>query len=457
MRMELTYRKYMTHAICALTAALMVLPAAPASAWGPHTQITQAALDVLDANDPLARHLVDSFDQLATYCWMPDYDRSIRKDTDGSLYYADDYLLFPEIQKHAAHAMPGVRSALEPFFRRSVQALRHETPVNAARWIGSLLHYTEDSGAPPHARPGVADHGKMENWVDGESIGIAGYEPRLLGKTEDEALAGYLKRMDGLIAYSVERAEKMAPFVKADNRPAVEPIALECANECSRVAADLLYTLGRIALSPTPDAAVFRGTTLTKADAPADGRTAKIMMDGSNLSTLAEADGKFALHNLTPGTYMGRILTPGCRMNRFTLRLEPGETRNLNIMMVTLKPAGNLLRNPDLRIEWKTPGAPDCWLKTAAGWESDVVPVTAGDKYQLTIRWKKGGKGSAAVRWHTNLSPGLARSQSEAPVTQDRKDTVFAAPEGTASACIVVKTEGEITDAIETIVFAPVK
>jgi len=439
-----------------LTLFVVLVLAIPASAWGPHTQITQAALDAIDARDPIVRHLGPSFEELPAYSWMGDYDRSIRKDTDGSLYYADDYLLFPAMQKHARHTMPGVKESLKPYFHRSVQALRTETPVNAARWIGALLHFTEDSGAPPHAYTDVGNlHHKMENWIVKEQIGIEGYKPKLLGKTEDEALAGYLKRMDALVAFSIERAKKIIPLAKADDRAAVEPLELECANECSRVVADLLLTLGQVSLTPVPDSASLGGAIKTKPDAPADGRLAKIVISGSNYSTVADPSGKWELHNLPAGTYMGKVHYSGCRMDNFTTRLGPSESRTINILMLTLKPVGNLLRNPDLRVQWKTPGSPDSWLKTKSGWESDVVPVTAGQEYQLNVRWKYGVKGSASVRWYTNLSPGIAESKDEDPSTGNGE--VFTAPEKMQSACVIIKTDKPITDFCEAISFSAVK
>lgn len=448
-------RTYTIYAGCLL--ALIVL-AIPASAWGPHTQITQAALDAIGASDPIVKHLGPSFEELPAYSWMGDYDRSIRKDTDGGLYYADDYLLFPAMPKHARHIMPGVRESLKPYFLRSVQALRTETPVNAARWIGTLLHFTEDAGAPPHAYTDVGDlHHKMENWVDRDAIGIKGYTPKLLGKTEDAALTAYLERMDALIAFSTERAKKMIPLAKAEDRPAVEPLELECANECSRVVADLLHTLGQIALSPVANPASIGGAIKLKPDAPADGRLAKIVISGTNYSTVADPSGKWELHNLPARTHLGKVLYPGCRMGSFTARLLPGQSRTINILMMTLKPGGNLLRNPDLRVQWKSPGAPDSWFAIRTGWESDVVPITAGQKYRLSVRWKHGAKGSASVRWYTNLSPGIAQWKDEQAVDQTQGDVVLVAPEKMASACVIIKTDRPIADVCESVSFAPVK
>lgn len=82
--------------------------------------------------------------------------------------------------------------------------------ANAARWIGSLLHFTTDTGSPPHAAgiPGQPVHSKMENWVNAKLIHIPDYQPRLLGNDDAAAEAGFLRRMDGLIEFSKQRAQR---------------------------------------------------------------------------------------------------------------------------------------------------------------------------------------------------------------------------------------------------------
>jgi hypothetical protein len=53
------------------------------------------------------------------------------------------------------------------YFRRALQALRTETPANAARWVGALLHFTEDTARrrTPSSNPGRCTS-PMRNWVD---------------------------------------------------------------------------------------------------------------------------------------------------------------------------------------------------------------------------------------------------------------------------------------------------
>ena len=47
----------------------------PSAAWGPHPRITEAALDALSTNHPLARALGTQFLRLTNTCWMADFKR----------------------------------------------------------------------------------------------------------------------------------------------------------------------------------------------------------------------------------------------------------------------------------------------------------------------------------------------------------------------------------------------
>jgi len=222
-----------------VVAVVLVAAAGPAAGWGPHPKITQAALAVVPEMERWNAALGEkNIRELAQHCWLPDM-----RGMDLGTHYADDYLLIPALPRHVDHVMPGVRVAFEPYFRRAVRALRTETPVNACRQIGPILHFVEDVGAPPHAREKCPHHTELENWVREEQIVIAGYRPRLLGKTEDEALAGLLKRLEGLVEFSRARAERALPLVSVEkpDRSQIEPIILESALESARVAADLLY------------------------------------------------------------------------------------------------------------------------------------------------------------------------------------------------------------------------
>ena len=216
-------------AMLVLAAILLAGPAREATAWGPHSQITRAAIHVLpDLPRWKAALGSDNLAALADYCWMPD-----ERGMDMKTYYADDYLLIHQVPRHVSHVMPDVKQTWVPYFRRALQALRTETPVNACRQMGSLIHFVEDTGTPPHAKEQCPHHSELENWVRDDQVVIKGYRPRLLGKTDAEAEAGLLRRMAGLVAFSKARAERALPLVSQakPDRAKVEPIILESALE----------------------------------------------------------------------------------------------------------------------------------------------------------------------------------------------------------------------------------
>src|SRR5688572_18150484 len=352
-----------------------------ALSWGPHAEITQAALDALGPKDLVIRHLGEQAQRLTNYAWMGDY-RRLPFEEPGELFYADDYLLFPEAIAHWDHICPEVKKTYRPYFRRALQALRTETPRNAARWIGSLLHFVEDTGSPPHAaeiRGPV--HTKMETWVNAKLIQIAGYRPQLLGTNDDHALEGFLKRMDGIIEFSKERARKVRLNVEIGHRKAVEPIVLESALETSRVTADLLHTLGVIGLKPT--SGILRGTVQSRQPIGLERFAAKVVLEGTSFSTLADLAGRFEFRNLPPGNYKIVALRPGNGIARQELEIRAG-TNLYNLVL----DGTNLLRNADFALRWKQPDAPDCWDFWQGAWNGEIIPLKLGQKYRLTAKFK---------------------------------------------------------------------
>ena len=87
-----------------VVAALTVLmPLNRAMAWGPHTEITRAALAVIPGRGQLAKRFGDDWDRIARdYCWSADWREAVRPD-----HYADDYLLFPSMSGHPSSPSVG--------------------------------------------------------------------------------------------------------------------------------------------------------------------------------------------------------------------------------------------------------------------------------------------------------------------------------------------------------------
>jgi hypothetical protein len=412
---------------------LLLLPLS-CFAWGPHPAITQAALDALGTNDPIVLLLGPQAQRLTNYCWMADFKRLPFREPDQD-FYADDYLLFPQAPAHLDHICPEVKKTYRPYFLRALQALRTETAANASRWTGSLLHFVEDTGSPPHAaeiRGPV--HSKMENWVNANKIHITPYTPRLLGTNDTTALEGFLRRMDDLIEFSKKRGKSLVTPVLIGHRTAVEPVVLESALETSRVSADLLHTLGYLAQSRAnlEPWATLQGTVVSTNAPEMEKVPARIVFLGTNICSLTDASGRFEFHNLPSGPQRLTILRPGSGVTNITMVLEAGKTNSLNVHL-PVSPA-NLVRNGDFKLKWVRPDAPDCWQKTNLGWEGEVIPLKRDQAYRLRVNFKPDAAGDVLVRWTKQLpytlpqDVKLPRIESR-PLTAKNPELVFTGSE----------------------------
>ena len=353
-----------------LAVLLIGLLAGTAAAWGPHPQITQAALQVLpDAERWKAVLGEENLAGLTNYCLLPDL-----RGQDLTSFYADDYLLIRQMPQHVGHTMPKVQESFAPYFRRALQAFRTETPVNACRQLGPLVHFVEDVGAPPHAKPRCPHHSELENWVVAEQIVIAGYKPRLLGKTDDEALDGLLKRVADLVEFSTARADRALPLVSQPNpdRSQVEPILLESALESARATADVIYTVLTLGLAKQPEGASLVGT-VTAAPLPLrDDHGARIVLLDTDFATLATTakprpkgpawQGSYSLSHLPSGTY--RVLAyrtaSEFRISE-PVTLEAGKQTRLDFSLPATEPQGNVIENPTGRLAYLQPDTADRW------------------------------------------------------------------------------------------------
>jgi hypothetical protein len=377
-----------------------------AVAWGPHTEITRAALAAQAGRQRLQKYFGPDWERLAhDYCWTPDWREAVRPD-----HYADDYLLFPGMPTHPSHLLPEVRRTHEPFFRRALQALRTESPRDAARWTGSLLHFVQDTGSPPHTT-GVSGptHGKMERWVDEKKIDIRGYEPRLLGKTDDEALRGMLERIEGLITFSKKRALKLRPLVEPLKERVNQPLELESALECAKVSADVVHTLFTLGLRAPQEP----GCTLAgKLTAPLpDGYArvpARVLLAGTPYSTTTGPDGSFRFRDLPPGRYRVHLLATGCESETIEdVELKEGKATTLDRKLKPDPVAGNRVRNPDFSISWVKVKQPDCWRRDPARrgrWASALIRVPVGQPCEVRVAFRQGAPVPVAVRWRTDPS-----------------------------------------------------
>lgn len=375
-------------------------------AWGPHTEITRAAQAVVPDATSLTKEVGDQWDRLAKdYVWMGDWRESVRPD-----HYADDYLLFPKAPEHFSHMPPEVRRSFEPFFRRALQAIRTESPQNAARWVGSLLHFVQDAGSPPHAaNVGGETHAKMERWVEEPKIDIGDYRPRLFGKSDEEALKAFLERMDSLHEFSKSRGIKLKPLVENLKERVNQSLELECALECARVSADLLhalYTLGR--QEPVKPGGTFRGKIDFQSAASYAKVPAKVMLIGSDYSTTTDADGGFVFRNLPAGKYDAWLVATGYEAERVAdIEVIAGKEARIDRKLRVDRVPGNLVRNPSFLVEWMRPKQPDCWYRDPVKrgrWASALIRVPVERRCSVRVDFHNGKSCPVSVRWRRDPS-----------------------------------------------------
>lgn len=394
------------HLRLVITVCLLAVLCGSSHAWGPHTEITAAGHAVLPDKVRLQKYLSDDFARLSRdYCWMGDWQEAVRPD-----HYADDYLLFPQSPRHVSHMHPQVRKTYAPFFKRALQAIRTESPRNAARWVGSLLHFVQDAGSPPHTTGILGElHGKMERWVDESKVNIEGYEPKLLGKTDEEALRNFEERMVELHDFSKLRAEKLKPLVEKLEKRENQPLELECANEVARVTADVVHTLFALGLKePVTPGATLEGKLNYEPPVGYATVPAKVVIEGTDFSTTTDVNGRYRFRNLPPGKYCIWILATGYETEQVKdVIIETGKT---TVVEPKLRPdavAGNLVRNPRFDHKWILADQPDGWTRTGTKggcWACAPIRVPVGQACVARVEWVGEARVPVSVRWRSNPS-----------------------------------------------------
>jgi hypothetical protein len=357
----------------------------------------------LPQRDAAEQALGGEWQALPEYAVLPDWQSTLRYGV-----YTDDFLLFPSVPRHIGHMVPEAKAILAPLFRRSLQALRTENAFNAARWIGSLLHYIEDCGSPPHAAGigGGPLHSAMEGWFDAKRIEIDGYEPVLLGRTDDEAVRGFEARIERLIAYSRDRGLRLAPRLEALERREDQELILESALEVARAVADALHTLFRLGLAPIePSGCELRGrVTIAGHDALPPGR-ARVMLAGTELSTVTDLAGHYSFRHLPPGRVTPLVQATGAETGRVeSIELRPDRPAQRDIALAPDRFGANVIRNARLDLSWYGRDVPDGWRRDerdAKRWASLPVPVAAGTRLRLFVEYT-GAPAPVAIRWRRN-------------------------------------------------------
>lgn len=439
-----------------LLVVMILCPPSALWAWWTHNQITRWALDVVPEADRWQQALgAGNYSALQDFSWMPD-----QRDMDLGAFYADDYLFIRAIPFHVITKDPEVREAYGPFWRRVLQALRTETPVNAARQMGPLLHFVQDAGSPAHTRDTGPYHPERENWAKTDA-NIAGYQPQLLGKNDDAALAALEARLTALVTRAGETSDRVLPLIKGPNpdRKVIDAALIEQGQECARVTADLLYTWLTLGLAPQPAGADLVGTVTAPEMPLRNDHGARVVLLDTDYSTLATTAGKppagswqgeFRFHHLPAGTY--RLLvyrTAAQPWYSEPVTLKTGETTTVPVTLPATDPAGNLVENPDGRLSYLKADEPDRWRPVGgakpAAWGNMPVVLTKGHSFRCgaTLRDPQ----ARAKLW---VFVGTSRTEHALQDADGKPlECQVTADQGGMTCQIVVETTGALPAALE--------
>lgn len=149
---------------------------------------------------------------------------------------------------------------LQYFVGKAVEALAAKNVEDAARYMGTVCHQIEDYGSPSHTMPGdnqftllqqflpppeeMKDqllHGPVESaeW----SVSIAGYSPRLLGASVEEASWRLLHRIHEAIVNARSTTIPIILALYGKDAKTVESNQLKAAAVDATVVADALHTI----------------------------------------------------------------------------------------------------------------------------------------------------------------------------------------------------------------------
>lgn len=231
-----------------------------ALAWGePHLAITRAALATLPEwqKQMLADELKNLGDK---YCLIPDH---VYTDKENAKYAAMDSLP-GEVYVRKLHVpvpeQSGNLETLSFFVAKAVASLREGKIGEGARYMGTISHQLEDFGSPSHTVPGdnmftlfqqfmppsekmegQLMHGPIENGTF--EVSIAGYQPRLLGTTVEEAAWRLLHRVHEGIINARSTTVPIMQALYAGDEEAKLKWQLKAATFDAQVVADAMYTL----------------------------------------------------------------------------------------------------------------------------------------------------------------------------------------------------------------------
>lgn len=242
----------------------------------PHLAITKAALAVLPG---WQRELLgESAVRLGEdYCLIPDHvftDRANARFAAMEGRPKEVYLL----TLHLPSTQEENLEVLRHFVGKAVGALAAKNMEDAARYMGTVCHQIEDYGSPSHTMPGDNQFTLLQQFLPPPAemkdqllhgpvesaeldVSIAGYAPRLLGLSVEEAAWRLLHRVHDAVINARSTTVPIIQALYVQDTKTVESNQLKAASVDATVVADALHTI--IALG-SGDAGRVDGSTLSK-------------------------------------------------------------------------------------------------------------------------------------------------------------------------------------------------
>lgn len=490
----------------------------PSLVWGwgdGHRVITQAALDVVPERERWIAFLghdhwqhIAGLGEATGYAGIADNQSEFIRRSWGA-YFANDYLLTREVPFLHGYHVPVIEEPpwnrqISGFAKRALQALRTESPQEAARRVGVLIHFIEDAGATAHAaRISPPAHTLLDNTVSLDRIKLPGYEPVLLGKNDEEFIATLQEKIAALIDRSRPVGERLKPeavelaplygTLRAGVSPhreifeAISEAQVEPALDCGRLVADAVHTLMTLGLVEPVEGATLSGRVRwgSLAAYEESGAEVHLLKAGSDAATNlfdactiynthTDKDGAFSFHGLPAGEY--RILA-----YRVGSGLVISESKNLSttasasveIVLPPSRTPGNLVYNPELKLSSYQPQQPDRWMELAPLADgrrvlmNAPVPVEGGKSYRIGAKLRDP---AARVVFHLLPRSGKAAIQDCSrtmkidpgfPVTaaftgEGGETTAKAESPGVNFILVVIETPKAATEAVEDLWVVPI-
>jgi hypothetical protein len=125
--------------------------------------------------------------------------------------------------------------------------------------------------------------------------------------------------------------------------------------------------------------------------------SAKIILHGTDYSTLADRSGAYELRNLPAGEYRITVIRAGNDALELKVGLAAGQAKVVDVAMAASEPPGNLIRDPTLALRWARPTCGDGWYRVshqgARAWQGEPVPIEGGGR---STGWRHTGRRARA-------------------------------------------------------------